>query len=70
MSYDPDDDPVLSFDELLEVLATAVDGVTQAICALPAYDVMQPCLEEAVDQLQIRLHLLTAGTGTRWFPSP
>jgi hypothetical protein len=70
MSYDPDNDPVLSFDELLEVLATAVDGVTQAICALPEYDVMQPSLEEAVDQLQIRLHLLTAGTGARWFPSP
>lgn len=70
MSYDPDNDPVLSFDELLGVLATAVDGLTQTICALPEYDVMQPCLEEAVDQLQIRLHLLTDGTGARWFQSP
>ena len=70
MSYDSNNDPVLSFDELLRVLATAVDGLTEAIYALPEYDVMQPCLEEAVDKLQIRLHLLTDGTGARWFPSP
>lgn len=63
MRYDPEDERVLSFDELLVVLATAVDGLTEAIGALPEYDVMQPCLEEAVDLLQIRLHLLTAGAG-------
>lgn len=70
MGYDSDSDRVLSFDELVGVLASAVDGLTQAICALPEYDVMQPSLEEAVDELQIRLHLLTAGTGAQWFPSP
>lgn len=63
MSYDPADGRVLSFDELLVVLATAVDGLTEAIDALPEYDVMQPCLEEAVDLIQIRLHLLTAAAG-------
>ena len=63
MSYGPENGHVLSFDELLVVLATAVDGLTEAIAALPEYDVMQPSLEDAVDLLQIRLHLLTAGAG-------
>lgn len=63
MSYEPQDDLVLSLDELLNVLATAVDGLTEAMWALPEYDVMQPCLEEAVDRLQIRTHLLTVGAG-------
>jgi hypothetical protein len=59
MSFGQED--VLSYDELLGVLETAIDGVARAICALPEYDVMQPCLEEALDLLQIRLHLLGAG---------
>jgi hypothetical protein len=61
MSYGQEE--VLSHDELVGVLERAIDGLTETIWVLPEYDVIQPCLDDALDQLQIRLHLLSAGAG-------